>query len=520
MIPSSLVTVTCKRAHLPQKANMPSTNDQQKTPYAPQAAANPITHGVIWKQLLLYFVPLLAASCLQLLYNTADTIIVGRFVGKIALTAVGGSAGSIYAMVTEFMIGVSGGAGVILSQAYGARWKKLLDDGLHNAVALALVMGAVFTVVGLFVSRAALLAVGAPQETLAGSLIYLRIVFAGLIPNALYNMGAGVLRAVGDSKRPLRFLIISSGLNILLDLLFVAVLHMGIGGAALATVLTQTLSAVLVLRTLAGFEKGWKPTEGMETPGADSASADPSFSIDATDPAPGADPAFGAPLMPRLDLRGLRLQPEIVSKMLRLGIPLGLETLMYTLSCVILTSAVNTFGTDTVAAYAGFVRIESFYWILEQAFAVSITTFVGQNLGAGRMDRVHKVTRQGAVLMYLFMGTTLVIMYTGCPVWLGLFTTDTNVLAIGVSMMRYLLPFYILYIPSGVFFSTLRGMGESLRPTLITFFGVCVLRILWVLFVFPRFRSVRTLLDCFSVSWSVTSVAFAVYYRWFMRRKS
>ena len=431
--------------------------DQERND-SPVKAANPITHGVIWKQLLLYFAPLLASSCLQLLYNTADTIIVGRFVGKIALTAVGGSAGQIYAMVTEFVIGASGGACVILSQAYGARNRKLLDDGLHNAAALALVMGGLFTAAGIAMAGTALRAAGAPAETMTGSILYLRIAFAGLIPNALYNMGAGVLRAVGDAKRPLRFLMISSGLNIVLDLIFVAVLRMGIGGAALATVMTQTLSAALVLRTL------------MRTGGRD-------------------------PLMPGLDLRRLRLQKNVALKMLRLGIPLGMETLMYTFSCVVLTSAVNTFGTDTVAAYAGFVRIESFYWMLEQAFAVSITTFVGQNIGAGFGDRVRSVSRQGAVLMYIFMGAAIVIMYTGCPVWLGL-------------------------IPNGVFFSSLRGLGDSLRPTLITFFGVCVLRILWVLAVFPRFPSIEALLTCFPVSWSVTAVTYALYYRWFIKRNA
>ena len=446
---------------------------------------NPITHGVIWKQLLLYFVPLLLSSFLQLCYNTADTIIVGRFVGKIALTAVGGSAGQIYAMVTEFMIGASGGAAVIMSQAYGARNKKLLDDGLHNAVALALAMGALFTVTGLLVSKTALVTAGAPAETMAGSLMYLRIAFAGLIPCALYNMGAGVLRAAGDSKRPLRFLVIGIGLNIALDILFVAVLHLGIGGAALATVMTQTLSAALVLRALM---KGAGKTER----------------------------ANGA-LLPPLDLRRLRLQENIALKMLRLGIPLGLETLMYTFSCVVLTSAVNTFGTDTVAAYAGFVRIESFYWMLEQALAISITTFVGQNLGAGLYDRVRGVSRQGAALMYIFMGTAIVVMYAGCPVWLGLFTTDPDVIEIGVGMMRYLLPFYILYVPDGVFFATLRGMGDSLRPAMITFLGTCVLRILWVLFVFPRFPSMRVLLFCFPVSWSVTAVIYAVYYSWYRK---
>ena len=476
-----------------------------------EEAVNPITEGVIWKQLLQYFVPLLAASFLQLLYNTADTIIVGRFVGKIALTAVGGSAGQIYAMVTEFMIGVSGGAGVILSQAYGARDRKLLDDGLHNAIALALLIGSLFTVVGLILAGPALRLAGAPPETLANSILYLRIVFAGLIPNVLYNMGASILRAVGDSKKPLHFLFLSSCINILLDILFVAVLHWGIGGAAVATILSQTLSATLVLRTLirgpGAAEEPAGPVNGMEK--ADNM-------VEGATPQEASDSLREA-LMPSLDLHRLRLQRDIFSKMLRLGVPLGFETLMYTFSCVVLTSAVNTFGTDTVAAYAGFVRIESFYWMLEAAFAVSITTFVGQNYGAGRMDRVHKVARQGAVLMYLFMGTAIVIMYTGCPVWLGLFTTDAGVLAIGVAMMRYLLPYYILYVPSGVFFSTLRGLGDSLRPTIITFLCVCVLRIAWVAFVFPSYPTIEALLFCFPVSWTVTALTYPIYYTWYIK---
>ena len=476
-----------------------------------EEAVNPITEGVIWKQLLLYFVPLLAASFLQLLYNTADTIIVGRFVGKIALTAVGGSAGQIYAMVTEFMIGVSGGAGVILSQAYGAHDRKLLDDGLHNAIALALVIGTLFTCIGLILAGPALRLAGAPPETLANSILYLRIVFAGLIPNVLYNMGASIIRAVGDSKKPLHFLLLSSCINILLDILFVAVLRWGIGGAAFATILSQTLSATLVLRTLirgpGAAEEPAGPVNGTEK--ADNV-------VEGATPQEASDSLKEA-LMPSLDLHRLRLQRDIFSKMLRLGVPLGFETLMYTFSCVVLTSAVNTFGTDTVAAYAGFVRIESFYWMLEAAFAVSITTFVGQNYGAGRMDRVHKVARQGAVLMYLFMGTAIVIMYTGCPVWLGLFTTDAGVLAIGVAMMRYLLPYYILYVPSGVFFSTLRGLGDSLRPTIITFLCVCVLRIAWVAFVFPAYPTIEALLFCFPVSWTVTALTYPIYYTWYIK---
>ena len=303
-------------------------NDGTETMNTNREAVNPITQGVIWKQLLLYFAPLLGASFLQLLYNTADTIIVGRFVGKTALTAVGGSAGQIYAMVTEFMIGMSGGAGVILSQAYGAKNRKLLDSGIHNAIALALALGTLFMTAGIIAAGPALKLAGAPAQTMRESVLYLRVVSCGLIPNAVYNMGASGLRAVGDSKRPFRFLLICSGVNIALDILFVAVLKLGIGGAALATILSQVLSAFLVLHALVR--------------------------------------GTGRELMPRLSPGRICLKRDMSLKMLRLGIPLGFDTLMYTFSCVVLTSAVNTFGTDTVAAYAGFVRIESFTGCLRQ----------------------------------------------------------------------------------------------------------------------------------------------------------
>ena len=478
-----------------------------------EEAVNPITEGVIWKQLLLYFVPLLAASFLQLLYNTADTIIVGRFVGKIALTAVGGSAGQIYAMVTEFMIGVSGGAGVIMSQAYGARDRKLLDDGLHNAIALALVIGSLFTCVGLVLAGPALRLAGAPPETLAKSILYLRIVFAGLIPNVLYNMGASILRAVGDSKKPLRFLLISSCMNILLDILFVAVLRWGIGGAAFATILSQTLSATLVLRTLirgpGAAEEPVGPVNGMEK--ADNV-------VEGATPQEASDSLREA-LMPSLDLHRLRLQRDIFSKMLRLGVPLGFETLMYTFSCVVLTSAVNTFGTDTVAAYAGFVRIESFYWMLEAAFAVSITTFVGQNIGAGRWDRVMQSIRESTLMMFIVLGAVIAVLYAFAYPLQNLFCTDPEVVAIGTDMMHFLMPFYFLYIPIEILFSALRGMGDSIIPTLITFFGVCVLRSVWGLFIVPLHHTVNMVLLGFPVTWIVSTAAFIIYFRIYLRRR-
>lgn len=456
----------------------------------------------IWRQILLFFIPLLGASFFQLLYNTVDTIIVGRFVGKAALSAVGGSAGQIYIMTNDFLIGISGGATVLIAQAYGAKDRKLLDDGLHNAIAIALVNGALFMCLGILFSRAALTASHVPADTFDAALTYMRIVFCGMIPNAVFNMGAGVLRAAGDSRRPMRYLAACCILNICLDALFVIVLHMGVGGAAAATILSQTICGALVLRALIGAGRP-AGAEGRQAAERHQASE-------------GLE--FQEMLLPPLSLNRLRIQRRVAGKMLGIGIPLGMEELMYTFSCVILTAAINVFGTDTVAAYAGFVRIESFYWMLDAAFAVSITTFVGQNIGAGRMDRVHSVIRQGGALMFLIMGTTLAGMFVGCRLLLSVFTTDPAVIEIGVDMMRFLLPFYILYIPSGIFFAALRGMGDALVPPLITLFGVCGVRILWILFVFPHYHTVKGLLLCFPVSWVITGVTYALYYSHFMRK--
>ena len=359
-----------------------------------QGAVNPITQGVIWKQLLRYFAPLLAASFLQLLYNTADTVIAGRFVGKIALTAVGGSAGQIYAMVTEFMIGLSGGAGVILSQAYGARSKKLLDDGLHNAVALALVLGALFMVTGLIVSGPALRLAGAPEETMAQSVLYLRIVFAGIISNALYNMGAGVLRAVGDSRRPLRFLMISSGLNIALDLLFVVCFKMGVGGAAFATVLSQGVSAVSCI--IFCFKKN-------------------------------------KDIRPRKD--ELRPQPAVMKKVIRIGLPIAAQNGLVSISMVALQRVTNGFGKTVMASYTVSMRIEQFIQQPFSSLSAAISTFAGQNIGASQEKRAQNGLKVSVRIGIVFAFAVLAVYLVCADLIVGCFVSKKAVISIGTKAL-------------------------------------------------------------------------------------
>ena len=305
---------------------------------------NKIVTGVIWQQLLLFFFPILFGTFFQQLYNAADAVIVGRFVGKEALSAVGGGTGTLIQLLVGFFVGLSSGATVIISQYYGARRSEMVGYAVHTSIAFSLVAGVGMMIVGITAAPWALRAMSTPEDILGPSTTYIRIYFLGVIGNLIYNMGAGILRAVGDSKRPLYFLIVSCLTNIVLDIAFVIGLHMGVAGAALATILSQALSAVLVLWVL------------MRTKD-----------------------------MHRLELRKIRFDGRMFHRIIRIGLPAGLQSVMYTSSNILIQSSVNALGTDTVAAWTAYSKIDSLFWMIVNAFGISITTFVGQNYGAGKM---------------------------------------------------------------------------------------------------------------------------------------
>ena len=432
---------------------------------------NPITEGAIWKQLLLFFYPILLGTFFQQLYNTADAIIVGHFVGKEALAAVGGATSVLINFLVNLFMGVSSGATVVISQYYGARDLDNVERAVHTAVALALAAGAAFSVVGLAFSRTALLAMGTPGDILGYALTYLRIYFFGTIASFLYNIGSGVLRAVGDTKRPLYFLIVACLVNIALDLLFVVKLRMGVMGVATATVISQVVSAVLVLMALC--KKG---------------------------------------SVYQLDPRRIRFYPGILGAILRIGFPAGLQSDMYVLSNIFIQSCINSFGTNVVAAWTAFGKIDGFYWMVSAAYGLSITTFVGQNFGAQKYDRIRKSVR---VCLWMLLGSTVVICSFFCAFarpLLGLFTEDAEVLRWGSLMMFHMVPFYFTYVLIEILSGAIRGAGEALRPMFLVGSGVCALRVLWVFFVLPLDRRLETLLVSYPVSWVITSALFALYY--------
>ncbi len=436
-----------------------------------QAKENPITHGVIWKHLLLFFFPILIGTFFQQLYNTVDSVIVGQFVGKEALASVGGSSAQIVALVVGFFTGLSSGAAVTIAQFFGAQDDKAANQGLHNACALALASGALLTVLGIALTPAMLRLMNTPEDILADSVIYLRIYFAGIVFVLIYNMGSAVLRATGDSKRPLYYLIVCCGINIVLDILFVLGFHMGVTGAAVATLIAQAVSAFLVT---------WKLTRSRG--------------------------------ILRLSLSQIRFHAPILRHQLRLGLPTGFESILFAITNIAIQSAVNTFGTDTSAAWSAFGKLDAIFWMVSTAFGISITTFIGQNYGAGKMDRVRKSTRV-CLLMDLVVSTALVIFLIIARTFLfRLFTSDTEVIRIGCDMLLLITPWYVIYVFIEVLAGSLRGVGNVIVPVVITLVGVCIMRIIWLAVVMNMTPSLSAIIFSYPVTWILTAFAFILYY--------
>lgn len=433
--------------------------------------SNQITEGVIWKQLLFFFFPILFGTFFQQLYNTTDAVIVGKFVGKEALAAVGGPSATLINLLIGFFTGLSSGATVIISQYYGAGKEDEVKKTVHTAIALSIAGGAVIMLLGLLFSRAALLAMHTPEDILSPSVLYMRIYFLGVIPSLIYNMGSGILRAVGDSKRPLYFLIFSCFANIILDILFVTILKMGVAGVAVATALSQVISALMVTVSL------MRTTDSY-----------------------------------RLYLKEIRFSPYFLHNIIRIGLPAGVQSTMYSVSNLIIQSSINSFGTDTVAAWTAYGKVDGIFWMIMGAYGVSITTFAGQNFGAGKYDRIKKSVRICLGMAAFTSFLLSVIVLTGGRLFFRMFTDDPNVISIGLGMMRVISPSYVTYICIEILGGTTRGCGDAVPPMLMTCFGICILRIIWILIMVPLRQEVSTVAFSYPLTWSVTSILFLIYY--------
>ena len=435
------------------------------------ASVNQITEGVIWKQLLIFFFPIMLGTLFQQLYNTADAVVVGRFVGTKALAAVGGSTGQITNLIVNFFVALASGATVIIARYYGAKNKKDLNDTLHTAAALSIVGGILTTIAGIALAPVLLEMMKTPADVMPDSVTYLRIYFAGIIFVFIYNVGSAILRAVGDSTRPLYFLIVCCFINIFLDILLVVGFNMGVAGAAIATVISQVVSAILIIHAL----------------------------IKSTD-------------MYRLEPKKIRFHKFLLVSIITIGLPAGIQSIMYNISNIIIQTSLNDLGTDTMAAYTAFGKIDAIYWMISGAFSVSIITFIGQNYGAGKYDRMKKSVK--VCLLLDFIASLLVsalLLFLG-QYLLQLFTTDPEVIRIGMEIIRNIAPSYVLFILIEILSSALRGMGNVLVPMIMTCTGVCILRILWIFLAVPHWPGVQSILMSYPISWGLTAVLFIVYY--------
>ncbi len=431
---------------------------------------NSITEGVIWKQLLIFFFPILIGTFFQQLYNTVDTIIVGQYVGKQALAAVG-TTGTLINLLVGFFVGLSSGATVIISQFFGAGDGKSVSRAVHTSIALALAGGVILTALGLLTARPSLELLGVPEEVIDDALTYINVYYAGMVACLIYNVGTGILRAIGDSKMPLYVLIACCLVNIVLDLLFVVAFHWDVFGVALATVLSQVVSAALIMLRLLLTRESY-----------------------------------------RVELKRIRFHWDIFKGVLRIGLPSGIQSMMYSLSNLIIQAAINSFGTDAIAAWAAIGKIDGFIWMVMGAFGISITTFAGQNFGAGKYERMKRGNR---VCLSMALGSTLalsaVVFFFGGSL-LHFFTGDEAVIAIGRDFFQVLAPSYFTYVFIEILSGTIRGAGEALQPMLITTFGVCGLRVLWMALAVPLHHTMQMVAMNYPVTWVVTSIVFIVYY--------
>ena len=434
-------------------------------------AARNITEGVIWKQLLFFFFPILLGTFFQQMYNTVDTIIVGRFVGTQALAAVG-STGALISLLNGFFVGLSSGATVLVSQFFGAEDLPGIRKALHTGIGLALVLGLIISFLGLCFGPLVLKLMKTPADCLNNAVVYGRIYFSGAVFSMIYNMGAGILRAMGDSRRPMFFLIITCFVIIFLDIFCVVVLKMGVAGAALATVLSQAISAVLVILVLLKLPEDYV-----------------------------------------LQPSRVRIHPPLLRRILQVGVPAGLQFVTFDLANLLIQSGINSFGSATIAAFTAYAKADMLTWMLSGALGVAITTFVGQNYGARKYDRIHKSVRicLGMGVVLIGASSTVIILFR--HVILGVFSTDPEVIRLGAWLMLWVVPFNAFFVPVEVCAGAMRGAGCSALPTAITGICACAFRVLWLFTVVSQFHTLEVLMMCYPISWILADITFLVTYR-------
>lgn len=434
-------------------------------------------NGPLLGKILVFYFPLMLSGVLQLLFNAADIIVVGKFAGDEALAAVGSTSALINLLVNVF-IGLSVGTNVLVSRYYGAGQKKELGEMVHTSVLTSLISGLILVFVGFFLAGPALRMMDTPEDVIQMSILYMRIYFAGMPVMMAYNFGSAILRAVGDTKRPLYYLLVAGVLNVALNLLFVIVFHMSVAGVALATVISQGLSAFLVLRSLVKSDADYK-----------------------------------------LYISKLRIEGDKLMKMIRIGVPAGLQGALFSVSNVLIQSSVNSFGKIAMAGNTAAGNIEGFVYTAMNALHQTAISFTGQNYGAKKFDRIGRI---------LFICLTLVIgvglLLGNGAYWLGgtlltLYTDNPEAIGFGILRLSIICTTYCLCGMMDVIVGSIRGMGYGIMPMLVSLTGACLFRVVWIYTIFQRVHTLECLYYSYPISWALTFGAHLLCFFLIFRRE-
>ncbi len=424
--------------------------------------------GSIFPKILAFSIPLMISSILQLLFNAADMVVVGRFAGSTALAAVGANA-SLINLLTNLFIGFSVGANVMVAQFYGARKEREMGETVHSSLVLSIVCGVILLVIGILAAPEILILMGTPQDVLSQAVLYIRIYFAGMPVILLYNFGSSILRAVGDTRRPLYYLLAAGVINIILNLIFVIGFEMGVAGVALATVISQCVSAALILRCMMHMEGGCQ-----------------------------------------VHLSKLSMKRDKVFQIMRIGFPAGLQGTVFSLSNVLIQSSVNSFGSVAMAGNTAASNIEGFIYMAMNSYHQTALSFTSQNFGAGNYKRIVKV------LLECFVMVTVVGLSMGwASYWLGnqllgIYSSDPQIIEVGMLRLSVICTTYCLCGIMEVLVGGLRGIGSAVLPMVVSLLGACGFRIIWIFTVFSQHRSLWVLYVSYPVSWTLTALVHTI----------
>lgn len=433
-------------------------------------------HGSLGDKIIRFALPVAATGILQQLFNAADIAVIGRFVGKEAMAAVGSNNSLIGLMVTMFS-GIAMGANVVIARSTGQGNREGIQKAVHTSILIAFVGGLIMTLIGELLARPILHWMGVPQEIFGEALRYIRIYFAGLPVIFLYNFESAIFRSQGDTRTPLICLTISGVLNVVMNVFFVVILHMTVDGVALATVLANIISSglllVMLLRSHSAIRVQWS---------------------------------------------GFSFQPRVISSILRIGAPAGLQGMVFSLSNLCIQSAINSLGADVIAASAAAFNVEIFAYFVINSFGQACTTFVGQNRGAGNLERCRQATRISMVQDLVFTAVISGVILLSGHALLRIFNTDPEVVRIGYIRILILISAELVNVVIEILSGAMRGHGQSLIPAIVSLVGICGVRILWVYTVFPFSRTFTTIMAAYPLSWAITALVLAVSYFMVMRK--